>query len=170
MSTIEEVFLNLCEKEDNMFSEAENKMLPPSKKTKDALKKKNKANKKETSAVTFAKYPGKQGLNFFNWIRVWAIVADAFTFMNGKFWTIFAACILPTLQIFLFHFSIGKPMSTLPISVSTPENRSSRFSDTLIDSLMTRNIQVVSTSQLIDCHFVHQTDQFATTRKSTILH
>lgn len=146
MSTIEDVFLNLCEKEDTVFRESATEIQDGNKKKKKKASKKEKAKcnpKKIGEMVTFAKYPGRWPHNAtFNWLRVWAIIADCFTFMDGKLATIFVACLLPTFQIFLFHFSIGKPVSFLPISVSTPENRSIRFSDIFIDELQSRNVQV----------------------------
>ena len=170
MNTIEEVFLNLCERED-IDDIDENSITTKNKENSNNKRRSNKANKKRnknnsyndinknkkivsknnnnnnnnnTAKVTFAKYDGNINARNFYWFRVWAMVLDAATYMNGKFWTLLAACILPTIQIFLFHFSVGKPIHTLPISVNAPEVRPSRFSDILIESLQERNVQVVS--------------------------
>lgn len=157
MSTIEEVFLNLCEKGDSEESDqtAAVAVAPPQPTTTAAQPKQGNLNKLPKDGVKpsrkcieeniiFAPYNGRRPTNnLFNWLRVWAIICDTFTFIQGKVWTILVACLLPTCQIYLFHYSIGKPIASLPIAVSSPENgRSSRFSDVLINRLEARNITV----------------------------
>lgn len=152
MSTIEEVFLNLCETGDASPNVTvkdgplpqdqkinQNQILPAT------GPKSGKRQRPGSRNVFFAPYNGKNPQSgFFNWLRVWAIIADSFTFINGKIWTILVACLLPTCQIYLFHYSIGKPIPNLPIAVSSMENRTVRFGDILVERLQARNITVVS--------------------------
>lgn len=142
MNTIEDVFLNLCEKEDSDDKMLVNGQISDTKKQ--SHKELNVGDHlKLCETISFATYTGRKYEHIFSWIRVMAIIIDSFTFMRGKFFVILITCLLPTMQIFLFHYSIGKPVNVLPIAVTTTENRTKSFSNLLIDRLEMKNVQVV---------------------------
>lgn len=148
MSTIEDVFLNLCEREDvveevttvtkeegdvvDMNGNNANGQL--NSKTKARKMAKEKYPPKDRQKM--APYDGKRKHQFyFDWGRVQAIVSDSFNFMNNKFWTMMLAVILPTMQISLFHYSIGKPPLDMHLSIVDHDRANNSFGRLMVDSL-----------------------------------
>lgn len=122
MDTIEDVFLNLCERDDSTQNNQTNT---------EQITIRNEPKKK----VNLLKYDKKRRLNFyFDWCRVQTLFLDAFTFANSDFWVILLACLLPTIQISLFHLSVGKPPNSVSVAIASTENRSTYFSEIFINS------------------------------------
>lgn len=141
LTTIEDVFLKLCMKEDSTP-----KIVRPEMKESQTIDDgmQLRIDNANENRIQFAKFqPTKAGNYHFRWRRVKAIMSDTYRLMQSKWLITLFTCILPTIQITLFHLSIGRPPNLVPITIATSENRTSQLSHLFIDSLAT-DINVVS--------------------------
>lgn len=130
MDTIEETFLSLCERQDEI-KELDGGSLV-------------RLETSSTSRPLYNTYKGKKQSYHFNWMRAKAVALGLQHYIASVKWTMLLACFMPTIQMFLFYITgLAKDFNGIELAIHNQDSYNHSFTEMFLKELGNQKLILV---------------------------